>query len=217
MPAAGPRASPGPPPAPLAIRIPAGGHTEWFRGVQALLRQRIGVLAQRGYRVLPLDGWLRAVLERRADRLHEWTLAALAVDGRGEWTVPEPAQRRVRDALDACAALDIDLATRLAIMDEGKCVAMGRPEELKSQISGDVLTLTTREPEKVTETLRSRFDLASTAFDHTVRLEHPRGAEFIPELVAALPNLVDSVSLSKPSLQDVFLRTTGRRFASEER
>jgi hypothetical protein len=101
-------------PAPLAIRVPAGGHTEWFRGVEALLGTRVAALAQRGYRVHPLAGWLRAVLERRADRLHEWTLAQLDIDELEGRAGPTAVQRRVRDTLDAFEALGLNPDSRLA-------------------------------------------------------------------------------------------------------
>ena len=79
-------------PAPMTIRVPAGGHTEWFRGVSGLLHGRIEALASRGYRAYPL---------RSVDEL-EGLLGATA------------AQRRVRDVLDAFQALDIDVEPLLA-------------------------------------------------------------------------------------------------------
>ena len=61
----------------------------------------------RGYRTWLLHAWLRAALARRRDGLHEWSLAQLHVDEREGRTGPTPAQRRLRDALDAFAALDL--------------------------------------------------------------------------------------------------------------
>jgi len=101
-------------PAPLAIRVPAGGHTEWFRGVSALLAERVATLGARGYRTYRLRDWLHVALEQRADRLHEWTLAQLSVDELEGLAGPTPAQQRVRDALDACSALGVGLEPRLA-------------------------------------------------------------------------------------------------------
>lgn len=101
-------------PAPLAIRVPAGGHTEWFRGAGLLLQARVEALSARGYRVLPLAGWLRAMLGRRADRLHEWTLAQLSPDELDGLAGSTPAQRHVRDVLDGYVALELDPAPMLA-------------------------------------------------------------------------------------------------------
>ncbi len=100
-------------PAPLTISVPAGGRTEWFRGVGTLLQERIAALAERGYRVYPLDSWLRAALLARSDRLHEWSLALLSVDELEGLAGPTPAQRRLRDVLDAYAALEIGIDAQL--------------------------------------------------------------------------------------------------------
>ena len=100
-------------PAPLAIAAAAGGHTEWFRGAEAELAARVAALGQRGYRVHSLRGWLRAALVERADRLHEWTLAQLPVEELDGLAGQTGAQRRVRDVLEACVALQIPLEARL--------------------------------------------------------------------------------------------------------
>ena len=48
--------------------------------------------------------------------------------------------------------------------------------------------------------------------DRTLRIERPRAHEFIPELVEAFPGAIDSVSIGKPTLEDVFIHLTGHRF-----
>lgn len=100
-------------PVPLTIRAAAGGQTEWFRGVAAPLAQHVAALAQVGYRVLPLHGWLRAAALSRIDRLHDWADAQLTPDEYEGLAGATPAQRMLRDVLDGYTALDIDLAGRL--------------------------------------------------------------------------------------------------------
>lgn len=100
-------------PAPLAVREQAGGRTEWFRGTGTLLESRLAALDSRGYRVHPLHRWLRAALLARRDRLYEWTLAQLTVDELDGLAGATPAQRRVRDLLDAYAALDLAVEPHL--------------------------------------------------------------------------------------------------------
>ena len=98
-------------PVPLTVRRAAAGHTEWYRGAFAQLADTGTALAARGY-VLhdPLRPWLRAALLARADGLFSWTQAMLGADEL-EWpAATTPAQRAVRDVLDAYAALDIALA-----------------------------------------------------------------------------------------------------------
>jgi hypothetical protein len=100
-------------PVPLTIRSAAGGQTEWFRGVSAPLSRHVAALAEGGYRVLPLQGWLRAAALSRIDRLHDWADAQLSVEEFEGLAGPTPAQQALRDVLDSHRALDIALVDRL--------------------------------------------------------------------------------------------------------
>jgi ABC-2 type transport system ATP-binding protein len=106
-------------------------------------------------------------------------------------------------------------ASRVAILDRGRLLACDTPAGLKDRIGGDVITVTARDPGAVRTALRDRLGVEAEVVDGTVRLERPRGHEFIPQLIEAAPGLVDSVSVGKPTLQDVFIRLTGQRFFSE--
>ena len=97
-------------PAPLTVRREAAGHTEWFRGVAAQLEQAVRGLQERGHIVhAPLRDWLRSALRARSDPLFAWTLSQLSPDELEGLAGPTPAQRMVRDTLDAYPALDIEL------------------------------------------------------------------------------------------------------------
>ncbi|MCP6313212.1 hypothetical protein NL444_27460, partial [Klebsiella pneumoniae] len=72
-------------------------------------------------------------------------------------------------------------------------------------------------PEALRSLLRERLGAEADLVDGTLRLERGRGHEFVPQLIEAAPGLVDSVSVGKPTLQDVFIRLTGQRFAAERR
>jgi ABC-2 type transport system ATP-binding protein len=110
---------------------------------------------------------------------------------------------------------EADRCDRVAILDRGKLVACDTPAALKDRVGGDVITMLTREPETVRQRIRDRFALEPELIGQTVRLERPRGHEFVPELIESLPGLIDSVQVGKPTLQDVFVRTTGRGFVDE--
>ena len=101
-------------PAPLAVRVAAGGQTEWVRGAAAALEAAVDALARRGHRVhAPARDWLRAALLERSERLYEWTSARLSCDELDGLIANSASGRAVRDSLDACAALNIDLEARL--------------------------------------------------------------------------------------------------------
>ena len=106
---------------------------------------------------------------------------------------------------------------RLGILDQGRLVALDSPEALKKQIGGDIIVLETREPEQLRVQVRERFGAEGTVLGGTLRLERPRGHEFIPQLVEAFPGWIDAATLGKPTLEDVFIRQTGHRFRESTR
>jgi ABC-2 type transport system ATP-binding protein len=105
---------------------------------------------------------------------------------------------------------------RLAILNEGKLVALGTPEELTREIGGDVILLEAREPEALAERIRARFHVDATVMDAHVRLEIENGHRFVPDVVEAFPGEIQALSVSKPTLEDVFIHRTGHRFWNEE-
>ena len=104
---------------------------------------------------------------------------------------------------------------RLAIMDAGKIAACDTPAALKSRIGADVITLTTDDPAGLAAAVRERFGIAAEQIDCTVRIERQRGHEFIPQLVEAFIGKIRSVSLGKPTLEDVFIHVTGHGFKDQ--
>lgn len=106
---------------------------------------------------------------------------------------------------------------RLAIMNEGNLVALGTPEELKSEIGGDVVMLAaTHDASLLAERIRSRFNLDATVLGNHVRIEQEGGHRLVTEIVEAFPGEIESLSVSKPALEDVFIRRTGHKFWSEK-
>ncbi|MDP9160037.1 MAG: ATP-binding cassette domain-containing protein [Acidobacteriota bacterium] len=101
---------------------------------------------------------------------------------------------------------------RLAFLNEGKLVALGTPTDLKEEIGGDVIVLEAKDAETLAEKLSMRFNIATQVLQGQVRIEREHGHRFITEVVEAFPGDIDSVSVSKPSLEDVFIRRTGHRF-----
>lgn len=110
------------------------------------------------------------------------------------------------------------LSDRLAIMDNGKIVAEGTPQELKAQIAGDAIVVRPRTDLLDLDAIRSlladqSFVLDAHVEDDAVRLYVRDGAQALPQLFALLEGarvVVEAVSLSQPSLDDVFLLQTGR-------
>src|SRR6266700_6525137 len=105
---------------------------------------------------------------------------------------------------------------RLAILNEGKLVALGTPSELKREIGGDVIVLDVKEPESLSLRIQAKFDMDVRVVGGQIRLERDHGHRFVSDLFEAFPGEIDAVSIAKPSLEDVFIRRTGHRFWSEQ-
>ncbi|HKT68529.1 MAG TPA: ATP-binding cassette domain-containing protein, partial [Terriglobales bacterium] len=104
---------------------------------------------------------------------------------------------------------------RLAILNEGKVVALGTPAELKHEIGGDVILLEADNPESLAQRVRARFGVEAAVLASKVRIERENGHRFITDVVEAFPGEIQSVSVSKPTLEDVFIHRTGHRFWTE--
>ena len=105
---------------------------------------------------------------------------------------------------------------RLAILSQGRLVAIGTPTELKHEIGGDVILLEAKNPEPLARQIHDRYGIESTVLDGKVRLEREGGHRFVTEVVEAFPGEIDAISVSKPTLEDVFIHRTGHRFWTEE-
>jgi ABC-2 type transport system ATP-binding protein len=104
---------------------------------------------------------------------------------------------------------------RLAILNEGKLVALGTPTELKREIGGDVIVLEAKDPEALAMRIRSRFNVDVHVVGTQVRIEKDQAHRFVTNVVEAFPGEIDAVSIAKPSLEDVFIKRTGHRFWTE--
>ena len=107
------------------------------------------------------------------------------------------------------------LCDRLAIIDHGKIVAEGTPDALKRQVAGDVVALTVSGPlESAQRILAAQpFVREASIEEGTLRLYVDRGEAAMPSILRLLDGaglVLRTISLSKPSLDDVFLRQTGR-------
>ncbi len=104
---------------------------------------------------------------------------------------------------------------RIAIMDHGRIIAEGTPAQLKGTVRGDIIHLVTADNPLAQEEILRTFRIAAREENGGLSLETERGEEFIPKLIHVLPVQTLSVSLTKPTLNDVFLRLTGRTIRDE--
>jgi ABC-2 type transport system ATP-binding protein len=106
---------------------------------------------------------------------------------------------------------------RIAIMNQGQIVALGTPEALKAGVGEDRVRLSTDDDPEAIRVLADRFGLAASVHDGQVGVSVPDGAQFVPRLVTELGIPVRSVSVTRPTLDDVFLAYTGTTISDAER
>lgn len=103
----------------------------------------------------------------------------------------------------------------LAILDRGRIVVSGRPDELRRQVGGDCITITTATPEALGRELQEAFQVPVQAVDRELRIEQPEGHELVREIMRRFGPQVQSITLGRPTLEDVFIHHTGRRLSDE--
>jgi ABC-2 type transport system ATP-binding protein len=111
---------------------------------------------------------------------------------------------------------EAEFCDRIGIIDRGKIVALGTPEELKGMVGGDVVTITSSTPDVAAAQITELLGVTPVRDNGSLRMEVPDGKAFVPRLVRELTAPVDTVTLRRPSLDDVFLKLTGRAIREEE-
>jgi len=186
------------------------------------LLDRFGLAERARDRVAELSGGLQRRLEIAKALIHQPRLLLLDEPSTGldpgirreMWSLLEALRERdgVTVLLTTHFMEEGDRCDRVGLLDRGRMVAEGAPAALKAGVGGDVVRITSDRPGEVLEALRSRFGIEARVDGDEVRFERQRAhAEVVP-LVEALAGRIASISVSQPTLEDVFLARTGRGF-----
>jgi len=105
---------------------------------------------------------------------------------------------------------------RVGVIDRGRLVALDTPSALTASVGGDVVVVQPADVDALRAKVLQKFGLEGVRVDGTLRLEHARGHELVRDLVDAFPDDVHSITFGKPTLEDVFVRLTGRRLSADE-
>jgi len=207
------------------------GHLYGLRGSQLKMRideilTRVGLLDRAADRVETFSGGMQRRIELAKGLLHHPEVLLLDEPTTGldpgarrdlwQYLGMLRDQERVSIIVTTHLMEEAERCDRLAILSEGNLVALGTPDELTREIGGDVVLLEAREPEALAGQIRIRFQVEATVIDKHVRLEIENGHRFVPDVVEAFPGEIQSLSVSKPTLEDVFIHRTGHRFWNEE-
>lgn len=111
---------------------------------------------------------------------------------------------------------EAEYCDRIAIIDNGKIVALDSPANLKKQLGGDIISMTGPKKDILKKELEKRYSKEVREENGILQLEIADGEKFLPRLFNELDAKIDSIELRKPTLDDVFLSLTGRKIREEE-
>lgn len=188
----------------------------------ASLVEPLGLSDRIGQRVDALSGGLKRRVEIAKSLLHQPQLLLLDEPSTGldpgarhdlwEYLGRLGREQQVTILVTTHLMEEAERCDRLGILHQGQLVAEGTPEELRTSVGGDCLTIRSAHPDELSSRISDRFGMVPKRFDRDLRIEHEAGHELLRDLVAAFPEEISAVSLSKPTLEDVFIARTGHRF-----
>jgi ABC-2 type transport system ATP-binding protein len=111
---------------------------------------------------------------------------------------------------------EAEYCDRIAIMDQGQIIVLDTPQALKAKVGKDRVQIQTDDDEAAIAALRERFGIEATIAEGAVTFGVPEGEQFVPRLFTELGLPIGSVSVARPSLDDVFMSYTGTTIRDAE-
>ncbi|MBI5409081.1 MAG: ATP-binding cassette domain-containing protein [Nitrospirae bacterium] len=133
-----------------------------------------------------------------------------------EFIVELPRKHNVTIFMTTHYMEEAEVCNKIAIIDNGVIIADGTPEELKKTVGGDVIYIRTTDNQKAKLEIEALFNVEVSEKSGELFLTTLKGDACIPEIIKALGEKVLSVRLQRPTLNDVFLKMTGRQIREQE-
>jgi len=111
---------------------------------------------------------------------------------------------------------EAEYCDRIAIIDQGKVIALDTPKKLKKKVGGDIIQFKSEEKAKLKEEIKNKYKIKVKEEGEKLQIEVSDGEKFLPRLFNDLVTKIDAIELRKPTLEDVFLTLTGRKIREEE-
>jgi ABC-2 type transport system ATP-binding protein len=107
---------------------------------------------------------------------------------------------------------EAEKADRLAIMFEGRLIADGTPDSLRSELGDGLITVHAQDLDSIETILRDELGLETQRLSHQVRIRCEGAPAWVPRIADRLGDRVQSISVGRPGLEDVFIAKTGYHF-----
>lgn len=104
---------------------------------------------------------------------------------------------------------------RIAVIDDGKIIALDTPDALKNSLGGDVMQVSTEDNKKALEIIKDKYNNNAKIKDDTISFHVAQGNQFLVDFIKGFEVPITSVNLRRPTLNDVFLNLTGREIREE--
>ena len=110
---------------------------------------------------------------------------------------------------------EADRCDRLGLLNLGELIALGTPDELRSTVGGDSLTIQAERVDALASGIREKLGLEVLMLPDAIRIERENGHQLVAEIAQGFPGEFRSLTLGKPTLEDVFIKLTGHRLDDE--
>lgn len=110
---------------------------------------------------------------------------------------------------------EAEFCDRIAIIDDGKIIALETPESLKNSLGGDIMEISTKDNDKALQVIKDKYNKNPKVKNEIISFNVLNGNEFLVDFVKDFEIPIDSVNLRRPTLNDVFLGLTGREIREE--
>lgn len=132
-----------------------------------------------------------------------------------EFIVALPKEHQVTIFMTTHYMEEAEVCDQIAIIDKGKIIALDTPEKLKKTVGGDVIYIRTTDNLTARREIEKLFHVEVSEQDGELFLTTLKGDACIPEIIRAMGETVVSVRLQRPTLNDVFLKMTGKEIRAE--
>ena len=193
--------------------------------IQEML-EMVGLWDRRKSRVNPFSGGMKRRLEIARGLMHspvvlfldEPTVGLDPQTRASIWAYIKDLQQRERTTIFMTTHYmdEAEFCDRIAIMDQGTIVAHGTPDGLKSEVGKDRVQITTGDDAVAVEKLQAVFGIEAKIVEEKVTFSVAGGESFVPRLFSDLGISISSVSVAKPTLDDVFMLHTGTTIRDAE-